>query len=523
MKDKSNKLKDLNTSLGVKNSNKNDRKNNDKAFDYLFPYLLEARTETSRPNVVWQMDFTHLDSSLKSAPESGHYLLLIVDMFNNHIICSKVFLLSNGRGTITSHKLLKCLKQAVEERKLTESLILNADRGSEFVSKDYYTFVNSHPFLIGSHSAAATPNHNAVVERMHRTFKNQTQQYPVPKIVTHTRDLQRFVDKKTYFLNNEFIHKRNIGNTAIELSTKQETSAIVEPEVILHRRERVQPFSPNYEMMLVYRKALSELTISKHAAETIAELLVYSIERNENTHQEMLNEVVNLAGSIEEIRQNTATKPKISHQAQIARDPLSATVYEAILNEQRPAGANRLNWSRFKVASTVLFYTGLRINEICYMTPKMMDDLCTKQKCSFYQSKVKKERAVLLPPHAIESFKKIKEDIAIVYKNYDVLYPISPQWRHKFPEMINKYLQPYAKKFNLRLTSHSFRINFVTDLLRHEVPTHVTQELIGHTDIRSTMSYKRYTTTDEDKIRNLSKPFLARQAAKKAEEEPENV
>lgn len=225
----------------------------------------------------------------------------------------------------------------------------------------------------------------------------------------------------------------------------------------------------------------------------------------------------------QKIKQHLKPKPKMSHKAQITRDPLSATVYEAILNDERPARANKLNWARFRVTSTVLFYTGLRINEICYMTPQMIDDFCTKQKCSFYQSKVKKERAVLLPPHAVESFKRIKEDIAIVYRNYDVLYPIDPKWRHKFPEMINKYLQPYAKKFNLRLTSHSFRINFVIDLLRHEVPTHVTQELIGHNDIRSTMSYKRYITTDEDKIRNLSKPFFARQATKKAEEEAENA
>lgn len=84
--------------------------------------------------------------------------------------------------------------------------------------------------------------------------------------------------------------------------------------------------------------------------------------------------------------------------------------------------------------------------------------------------------------------------------------------------MINTYLQPYAKQFNLKLTSHSFRINFVTELLKHEVPTHLAQELVGHADIRLTMFYKRYTTTDEDKLKNLSKPFLAEQAAKIAKD-----
>ena len=146
------------------------------AFDHLFPYLLDSRTDTSRPNIVWQMDFTHLNCSLEGAPGSGHYLLLIVDTFNNCIICSKVFFLKNKKGTITSNKLIKCLEQVINRRDITQELILNADRGPEFVSKEYYKFVSEHPFLEGSHSAAATPNHNAVVERMHRTFKNQTQQ-----------------------------------------------------------------------------------------------------------------------------------------------------------------------------------------------------------------------------------------------------------------------------------------------------------------------------------------------------------
>lgn len=74
--------------------------------------------------------------------------------------------------------------------------------------------------------------------------------------------------------------------------------------------------------------------------------------------------------------------------------------------------------------------------------------------------------------------------------------------------MTNKHLETYKKQFNLNLTSHSFRINFVTALLKHEVPFHVTKQLIGHCDIGSTITYKRYTATDKDKIRNLSKPFL---------------
>ena len=245
------------------------------------------------------MDFTFLDCSLEGAPDSGHYLLILIDTFNNYIIYSKVFFLRKKRGTITTEKLIKCLQQTINRRGITQELILNADRGSEFVSKKYYQFVSEHPFLEGSHSGPATPNHNAVVERMNRTFKTQTQQYPMPKTVAKTRDLQRFVDKKTHFLNNQFIHKRNEGNTA---------------------------------------------------------------------NEEMSKNLAKMAATLNDVNKNTTPKTKISHKAQIARDPLPETVYEAILNDKKPVNAHRLTWARFRVTSTVLFYTGLRVNEICYMT-----------------------------------------------------------------------------------------------------------------------------------------------------------
>lgn len=190
-------------------------KANKKTFKYVFPYLLDSRTDTSRPNIVWQMDFTFLDCCLEAAPNSSHYLLIIVDTFNNCIVFSKVFFKKAKRGTITTNKLIKCVEQSIRNYDIKEELILNIDQGPEFISKKYYDLVSGHPFLVGSHSAAANPNHNAVVDRRHRTFKNQTQQHKIPKTVSRTRDLQRFVDRKTNFLNNEFYHQRNKATNSL--------------------------------------------------------------------------------------------------------------------------------------------------------------------------------------------------------------------------------------------------------------------------------------------------------------------
>lgn len=56
---------------------------------------------------------------------------------------------------------------------------------------------------------------------------------------------------------------------------------------------------------------------------------------------------------------------------------------------------------------------------------------------------------------------------------------------------INRFMQPAISKFNLILTSHSFRINYITRLLR-VVPLQNVKTIVGHKDIRTTERYDRF-------------------------------
>lgn len=56
---------------------------------------------------------------------------------------------------------------------------------------------------------------------------------------------------------------------------------------------------------------------------------------------------------------------------------------------------------------------------------------------------------------------------------------------------INRFMQPAILEFNLILTSHSFRINYVTKLLG-KVPLQRAKTIIGHKDIRTTERYDRF-------------------------------
>ena len=58
-------------------------------------------------------------------------------------------------------------------------------------------------------------------------------------------------------------------------------------------------------------------------------------------------------------------------------------------------------------------------------------------------------------------------------------------------------MKVFAKPYNIKVSSHSFRIGFLRKSLEHTDP-HNAQKLISHSDIRSTMRYNRYQLNPEE-------------------------
>ncbi len=191
--------------------NKTNKKvNNKKLKAYVYPNVLSNKTEVIQSNLAWQCDNTHINTELQGHPGSSHTLYLIVDVATNHIVAGKVFFKQTNRGSITSNKILKVLKNSIEQNNITDSLLIHTDRGPEFTSKEYYEYIESHDKLIGSHTTGGSPNSNAVVERIIRTIKNQclTVVGALPQSVKQTRDLQRVIHKKINYLNTQHLNKK---------------------------------------------------------------------------------------------------------------------------------------------------------------------------------------------------------------------------------------------------------------------------------------------------------------------------
>ena len=76
----------------------------------------------------------------------------------------------------------------------------------------------------------------------------------------------------------------------------------------------------------------------------------------------------------------------------------------------------------------------------------------------------------------------------------------------KFVRLINKHLPPFSKDNNLVLKSHSFRVNFVTSLLKSSKVQYV-QQITGHQDVRSIMAYSRHRLSVQEQDDVLEQAF----------------
>ena len=54
------------------------------------------------------------------------------------------------------------------------------------------------------------------------------------------------------------------------------------------------------------------------------------------------------------------------------REPVPHSILLDIMRVEKPKRFHILSWGRFQLTCTILYYSGLRINEIARITPEMM-------------------------------------------------------------------------------------------------------------------------------------------------------
>ena len=181
---------------------------------------------------------------------------------------------------------------------------------------------------------------------------------------------------------------------------------------------------------------------------------------------------------------------------------------------------------KYLLIASILYGSGLRINEALALRVKDID--FTNQAIFVFRGKGRKDRYTLLPETIVPNLRKQIEETRIVHQN-DLsegygLTSVPPSLHRKYRNTLkdfawqyifystNRCVHPYdnyvcrhhihhstftrhlrktvlKSKITKRVTAHTFRHSFATELLKSGADIRTVQELLGHTDIRTTEVY----------------------------------
>ena len=106
---------------------------------------------------------------------------------------------------------------------------------------------------------------------------------------------------------------------------------------------------------------------------------------------------------------------KVQPTRLLERDAVSLEFYDLIMKIERKQRQRYISYSRFRVAITLLFFTGARVNEISNLTRAQVDKLLKDKILIINQSKTKSQRKVILGQKAINHLNALKKDIDMVF------------------------------------------------------------------------------------------------------------
>lgn len=149
--------------------------------------------------------------------------------------------------------------------------------------------------------------------------------------------------------------------------------------------------------------------------------------------------------------------------------------------------ANRKD--RLIVIYSLLYYTGLRVNETTQFTANKLLELIKEKTLIVETHKTKTERKLYITDNGQKELKKIFKDLKpseeLLIRSERVTKVLDNQ---SIILDVNSYLKVIFGK-EARITSHSFRQTLITELAEANINTKVIQSFIGHKSSSSTLRY----------------------------------
>lgn len=254
--------------------------------------------------------------------------------------------------------------------------------------------------------------------------------------------------------------------------------------------------SMDYKMTVIAPSSeIRELIELKNSMNNLTDL-VLDVKKTQEKDSNLLEKTHNSVDKIHDHLLNPKQKPKKPDKVQ-KRQAISPQFFKQMVNSPREKHEKALSHARFRVAITLLFFFGPRVNEIKNLTLEDFEKLYKEHYLLVYQPKTNSTRRLVLGKKSLYYFKKIEKDVDLVFLNHNTLGGDLSNSSWTF--FINQRLKFYKRKYNNaeHYLSHSFRIHFITNLLKTRSLQRVAM-LAGHKDVRNTLIYDRTPLSDAE-------------------------
>lgn len=224
--------------------------------------------------------------------------------------------------------------------------------------------------------------------------------------------------------------------------------------------------------------------------------------------EEAIQPIQTMLESMDEKINTLLPKRKKERHILPLRDPIDTQLFEVYLNAAGCTYQRQqdLKSAQLRVAYTILFFVGLRINEIRFFQEKDILDAIQTGQFNVVHFKQKEPHIHVISDLAIQELKKLKTSYQIIFVKYKYQYLFGknkPIDEKTLIRTVNNDLKHTTQinQIPYNIKSHSFRINMITRLLKNTSLQNAA-EIIGHRDVKSTMAYKRYALNKKE-IRDL--------------------
>ena len=187
------------------------------------------------------------------------------------------------------------------------------------------------------------------------------------------------------------------------------------------------------------------------------------------------------------------TLDKVINKKQLPMRKKKKTVYKVLTKEELSTFFNVVENYKFKTIFMLIYGSGLRIGEVVNLH---IEDIDSKRMRIFVrEGKGNKERYTILPKKSLEMLR--------IYWKMRGKVETDKLFLNELNKPINQYVirthfRKYRRKARLdeKVKVHTLRHCFATDLIERGATLIQVKELMGHSNIRSTMAYVHIANID---------------------------